>query len=245
MYLFYFFNHYYQGGISIPLIMESPHKERAVIDINASVTKHANIIENLLPGHALSGCDTVASYYGLGKGSVIKALKAGYDLSAIGNTGVHLQQVIKQATNFISACYGIKDSTDMSHTRSLVCGKKYGNGYMSATNLAAIPPTKVAFIDNVKRAHFQTILWRNLDKDLTVELNPLEFGWKKDTANKSLDPMNLPEGSKLVPDYILEMIKCGCKSENPCISKKCSCKVHGLSCTMFCACFKIGCAKSK
>ena len=76
-------HHYYQAGISIPLIMESPHKERAVIDINASVNKHAIIIENILPCHALSECDTVAYYYGLGKGSVIKALKAGYDLSAM------------------------------------------------------------------------------------------------------------------------------------------------------------------
>ncbi|KAK5909428.1 hypothetical protein CesoFtcFv8_003358 [Champsocephalus esox] len=80
------------------------------------------MVENLLPAHAISGCDTEASYYGLGKGSVIKVPKAGYELSAIGNTDAPFQQVLYQATAFISACYDIKENTDMSHTRLLVWG---------------------------------------------------------------------------------------------------------------------------
>ena len=80
--------------------------------------KHKKIVANLLPAHAISGCDTVACYLGIGR--VIKHLKEGCDLSAIGNVDAPLQQVIDQATRFISACYGMKDSTDMSHTRLLV-----------------------------------------------------------------------------------------------------------------------------
>ena len=68
---------------------------------------------NLLPAHAMSGCDTVACYLVIGRGRVIKHLKEGCDLSAIGNVDASLQQVIDQATRFISACYGMKDSTDM------------------------------------------------------------------------------------------------------------------------------------
>ncbi|KAI9514585.1 hypothetical protein NQZ68_032226 [Dissostichus eleginoides] len=70
------------AGLDVRLIMESPRKERAIVDIKATLSKHSEIVENLLPAHAISGCDTVASYYGLGKGSVIKVLKAGYELSA-------------------------------------------------------------------------------------------------------------------------------------------------------------------
>ncbi|KAI9522133.1 hypothetical protein NQZ68_039057 [Dissostichus eleginoides] len=62
--------------------MESPRKERAIVDIKATLSKHSEIVENLLPARAISGCDTVASYYGLGKGSVIKVLKAGAELSS-------------------------------------------------------------------------------------------------------------------------------------------------------------------
>ena len=50
--------------------------------------------------------------------------------------------------------------------------------------------------------------------------DPEKFGWKK--------------------DYIVEIIKCGCKSANPCKSKKCNCKAHGLPCTMSCQCFGVG-----
>ncbi|KAJ8334026.1 hypothetical protein SKAU_G00413450 [Synaphobranchus kaupii] len=237
-------HHYHQAGLDVPLIMESPSKERAIVDIKSTLAKHSQIVKNLLPAHAISGCDTVASYYGLGKGCVIKVLKAGYELSAIGNVDAPFQQVLNQATAFISACYGIKESTDMSHTRLLVWGKKNGKGHMSAPNLAALPLTTEAFIENVKRAHFQAILWRNVNVNLPSALNPEEFGWKKYTCNRSLSPTNLPEDAKFVPDYILEMIRCGCKSETPC-NKKCNCKVHGLPCTMFCACFRVGCSRSK
>ncbi|KAF3833274.1 hypothetical protein F7725_026939 [Dissostichus mawsoni] len=99
----------------------------------------------------------------------------------------------------------------MSHTRLLVWGKKNGKGHMSAPNLAALPPTNEAFIENVKRAHFQAMWWRNLNVNLLPALNPEEFGWKKDTCNRSLIPSHLPEDAKRVPDYILEMIRCGCK----------------------------------
>ena len=117
-------HHYQMAGLEVPLTMESPSKEMVILDIKLTQAKHKEIVTNLLPAHAISGCDTVACYLGIGKGRVIKHLKEGCDLSAIGNVDAPLQQVIDQATRFISASYGMKDSTDMSHTRLLVWGKK-------------------------------------------------------------------------------------------------------------------------
>ena len=217
-------HHYQMAGLEVPLTMESPSKERAILDIKLTQA----IVTYLLPAHAISGCDTVACYLGIGKGRVIKHLKEGCDLSAIGNVDAPLQQVIDQATRFISACYGMKDSTDMSHTRLLVWGKKNGKGHLSSPNLASLPPTREAFIENAKRAHFQTVLWRTINID-PRQLKPEEFG--------------LPDDTKPAPDYILERIRCGCKGEPPCNTKRCSCKNKGLPCTMFCACFKVGCSR--
>ena len=109
---------------------------------------------NLLRAHAISGCDTVACYLGIVKGRVIKHLKEGCDLSAIGNVDAPLQHVIDQANRFISACYGMKDNTDMSHTRLLLWEKKNGKGHSSSPYLASLPPTREAFIENVKRVNF-------------------------------------------------------------------------------------------
>ena len=114
-------HHYQMAVLEVPLPMESPSKERAILDIKLTQAKHKEIVMNLLPAHAISGCDTVACYLGIGKNREIKHLE---DLTAIGNVDAPVQQVIDQATRFMSACYGMKDSTDMSHTRLLVWGKK-------------------------------------------------------------------------------------------------------------------------
>ena len=51
--VFVLLHHYNQAGMNIPLIMESPYKKREVEDIKATLTKHADIIENLLQAHAI------------------------------------------------------------------------------------------------------------------------------------------------------------------------------------------------
>ena len=57
------------------------------------------------------------------------------------------------------------------------------------------------------------MLWRTINID-PRQLKPEEFGWKMDT-DKSLSPIGLPDDTKPAPDYILEMIRCGCKGEPP------------------------------
>ena len=239
-------HHYEEAKLNLPMTMESPSKGRAVIDIQQTVKKHRNIVKHILPAHAISGCDTVACCFGIGKVSVVKTLRAGYKLNAVGIVDASFNDVIDQATTFMSACYGVKDATDMSQTRLVVWGAKNGKGYTSAPNLSALPPTREAFAENMKRAHYQAILWRTLDTKDLPELNTEDYGWKKDISNKSLTPSAIPDGVKLAPDYIMEMIRCGCKSKNPCSSKRCSCTAgHGSKCTIFCACYSIGCARVK
>ena len=42
-----------------PLKLQSPQSGRAVIDIAATVQKLKDVISELLPAHALSGCDVL------------------------------------------------------------------------------------------------------------------------------------------------------------------------------------------
>ena len=67
-------HHYVKQKLTGVVIMESPVKDRVTIDIKATVIEHNNIIPNLLSAHALSGCDTTACYFGIGKGTVVKTL---------------------------------------------------------------------------------------------------------------------------------------------------------------------------
>ena len=53
-------HHYQMAGLEVSLTMESPSKERAILDIKLTQAKHKEIVTNLLPAHAISGFDTLA-----------------------------------------------------------------------------------------------------------------------------------------------------------------------------------------
>ena len=53
--------------VEVPLTMESPSKERAILDFKVTQAKHRDIMKNLLPAHAVSVCDTTTCYFGIGK----------------------------------------------------------------------------------------------------------------------------------------------------------------------------------
>lgn len=65
-------------------LTESHIKGMTVVDIDKTVQKHSEIVERILPAHALSGCDTVASYFGIGKDTVLKTLRSGHSLNLLG-----------------------------------------------------------------------------------------------------------------------------------------------------------------
>ena len=105
-----------------------------------------------------------------------KDAKAGHKLSAIGDVDSSHEEVMRQATKFISACYGYPNSKSLFEARLLVWAKKNGKGVTSAPKLCAIPSITKAFQENVKRAHYQAIIWQSLDSDDVPE----NVGWKKD-----------------------------------------------------------------
>ena len=64
-------HHYMKEQLTNFMVMESPIHDRSVIDICSTVKNEEHITHYLLACHALSGCDTVAGYFGIGK---VKAL---------------------------------------------------------------------------------------------------------------------------------------------------------------------------
>ena len=61
-------------ALLFPTFMTSPVQGRTMIDIEAKVTKHSSIISNLLAALGLTGFDTVATCYGIGKGVSLNVL---------------------------------------------------------------------------------------------------------------------------------------------------------------------------
>ena len=52
--------------------MESTSRSRSSIDIGATVAKHSGIVPQFIVAHAVSGCDTVGCYHGIGTNNADK-----------------------------------------------------------------------------------------------------------------------------------------------------------------------------
>ena len=143
----------------------------------------------------MTGCDTVASYFGIGKTKVVKVLEAGNRLNHLGNPSANLEDVLCESTAFVAACYGQKCEAreTMTDVRYKVWVSKTGRkSACLLPKLKAIPPTLEVFKENTKRAHFQACIWKAaLDKE-SPNFDPLKFGWVKDDLAKSLCAVPLP-----------------------------------------------------
>ena len=230
--------HYAREELSVDVIMESVVQGRATIDIKSTVNAHKSIIPDILAAHALSGCDTTACYFGIGKGTVLKVLKSGaFPIPAVGDTSVSFDIVLEQSTKFVSAFYGITaENEQMSNVRQRIWALKVGKSPSAAPKLCMLPPTSEAFVENVKRAHLQTCIWKTAVNADPPNIDPASFGWEKNDKTMSFDPIMLPKHTKLAPASVLQLIKCSCESQMPCSTLRCRCSRSGLPCTIFCVC---------
>ena len=90
---------------------------RSTVDIKATTEKNRELFNDLAAAHILSGCDTVAFLWGIGKVTVVKAIRAGHKLRKFGYVDAEAKDVLAEATSFVAACYGSKLTTDMSSVR--------------------------------------------------------------------------------------------------------------------------------
>lgn len=231
--------HYFEENLYNEFTMRSPIQERSVIDIKATVEAHKPIIPGLLAAHALSGCDTVPTFFGIGKAIALKKLIAFPDsLSKMGCVDAQMSDVISEATGFITSCYNGKiKANSMSEMRYKMWAAKFGNGVTTAPKLPTLPPTTEAFAENVKRAHLQTVIWKSATSYDPPALDPTEYGYTKNEELKILLPTTVPCGVKLAPDCVLKLIRCNCNADkNPCRTLRCNCNSSKLPCTLFCNC---------
>ena len=231
-------NIYQDQALHCHVWMEGVSSGRTVIDIAATVKTYNDIIPYLLAAHALTGCDTVATLNGIGKVTMLKMLQKGMKIERLGNRSANFQDVLSEATKFVASCYGKSSQDQMSEVRYEVWLHRMSNkSSKQAVKLKSLPPTTVCFAENVKRAHLQSCIWKSALNADPPELDPTEHGWYKDLKNKVLVPIGIPKNQQPAPDSILQMICCGCSSDQPCAKGRCGCYRNQLACTVFCSCY--------
>ena len=163
--------HFYETlNITSELLMvPTSAKTRNVSNIGVTVRKHQEIVPHVLPLHALTGCDTVSSIYGVGKVKAVKTLQKGHVPPPLGNDQIDIETIVSGATEFIAACYGSKCSGTMSQIRFNIWQSKTGRSKATSFKLPSLPSTSEAFGLHVRRAHHQACIWRAaLDSDPPV-----------------------------------------------------------------------------
>ena len=222
---------------STSVLMASPIRGRAVIDINATVDLHRDIIPDLLAAHGLTGCDTVATYFGIGKAAALRVLTSGvHRLTYVGDTSRIMSEDTAHATPFILACYGQTKCTSLTGARQKMWANKVGQSVAGAPKLASLPPTNEAFNENVARAHLQVAVWRKALQPDPPAIDPTAFGWSREEGSKTLILTTLPSDTPLAPDDLLKLVRCSCSSETPCKTQRCGCSSASLACSVFCGC---------
>ena len=103
--------------------------------------------------------------------------------------------------------------------------------------LCTLPPTDEALELNIKRAHFQAMIWYSALESDPPDIDPCNYGWKKEEETKTLQPIMLPSGTIPAPEKVLRSTRCGCKSTK---CSSCSCAKVRICCTEFCACKEHG-----
>ena len=98
---------YHLKNWQVKLYMADFSEKNRIISINESVENNKLLIPSLLSLHALTGCDTVAMLYGIGKKKAINIAKK-YPLSYLGQECASPDQYLSESKKFIAACYGAK-----------------------------------------------------------------------------------------------------------------------------------------
>ena len=92
--------------------------------------------------------------------------------------------------------------------------------------IKTVPPTSEAFKENVLRAYFQVAVWKS-----EPEPDP-----PQNTDGYVMKPQRLPSDVALASPEVLELLRYGCSTDEPCRSQRCRCNSGQLPCTFFRAC---------
>ena len=146
-----------------------------------------------------------------------------------------MDDVVSKATSSISRCYSAESDRNMSKQQYEAWLARMAKANIcTAPKLKSLPPTAEAFVQHVNHAHYQTMIWKSAIEMAPPIADPTNYGWPEEEAR--LLPVMFPQNVALVPDKVLQIIRCGCASTHPCSTAKCKYIIAQMSCSVFCKC---------
>ena len=89
-----------------------------------------------------------------------------------------------------------------------------------------LPPSRDAFNQHVKRANFQSRIWKESGAPMQNVGDPVNHGWNRDEEGLY---HAIGFENTIAPKDIIELVRCGCQTG--CVSQRRRCLKNGLCCT--------------
>ena len=206
-------------------------KNKRYIPIHTSLNTIGASVCRLLPAvHAITGCDSVSSFSGVGKKTAFSLLKSHtdnfIDLLDFGDSPIlslECESVIS-AIKFVCSLYDRKfDVIDVNVLRHKLFTQKNVTG-------DKLPPTLDALSLHLRRANYQCYIWKSACEPRLELPQPIGNGWIN--VNGTIEPERMI--TPAVPDIVVELTRCKCGKG--CKTNTCSCRKAKLSCSDACLC---------
>ena len=212
----------------LPLLFRTQkNKVWAYIDV-LSITNRLgeSVCDGLLGMHALSGCDSTSKFAGHGKKAAWKLMENEEFCTAMKRLGDRFEpdnQTLKEVERSVCQLYNFGQFTNNNQVR---CAK----WNRQTTDVTKLPPCHDSVVLHIKRANYQTAVWK---RALMREMNapsPHGNGWIVNRNDITISWMSQP----YAPPQVLDIVKCSCKAILPCSTKKCRCRKQGRPCMVIC-----------
>ncbi len=214
--------------LSVPVSVSLGREGRARI-INASAVASclgSQTCAAILGLHALTGCDSTSAFYGKGKKKCFQRMLEDEDMKEVlGKLGVDF----------------LPPATVLENTEAVVC-KLYGSSYSNISDARyaafcgnsserALPPSKPCLQQHIRRAAYQSAIWRRALSSQIAAPSPDGNGWKIQGTGIRIVWSNEPPA----PKDVLPLVHCRC-AKLGCISNRCSCVQAAVPCIDMCGC---------
>ena len=224
-------NFYFSLNVGL-FILSASGLHLKLFDVGAIAAKLGRDCASALLGlHAFSGCDSVSSFFGKGKqkcfSSMMDCESSQEFFSALGSDWDVSSTLMSQCEYVVCQLYGWKGESDINSVR-------YNCFKMKTCADSALPPNKDSLLLHLKRANYQSRIWR-LSLQTNIEApNPENHGWTRhedeDTTLKVVWS-TMP----IAPDELMEKTTCSCKKSG-CKKMNCGCFKRNIKCSTICRC---------
>lgn len=184
----------------------------------------------------MTGCDTTSRIYGIGKTSALKCIREKPKLREVAKHFIE-SSAQHDVAKFVELAVILFMDSDFTECLDTARFKKFSSKVMTNTSFVQVhtlPPTSAALRFHSLRVFYQIQVWKGSE-----ELRPEDWGWEV------VSGMFMPVKTSLppAPESLLNIIRCKCKAN--CDSKRCTCRKHGVLCSVACgACRGVGCSNS-